>query len=89
MGLILFSLRSRGTANLHRVLGFVFKKKIADGRHHRLEPDLWLKSQTAVAAHTLDLLKINQPSSEGDTHDGSTATSNSRIRSKTSSSARV
>ncbi len=48
------------------------KTKIAYGRNHRLEPDSWLQSQTAVAAHTLDLLKINQPSSEGDTHDDST-----------------
>jgi hypothetical protein len=47
-------------------------KKIADGRHHRLEPDSWLQLQIVVAAHTLDRLKINQPSSEGNTHDGST-----------------
>jgi hypothetical protein len=37
----------------------VSKKKIADGRHHGLEPDSWLQSQTVVAAHTLDRLKIN------------------------------
>ncbi len=55
-----------------RTGNFTRWKKIADGRHHRHEPDSWLQSQTVVAANTLDLLKMNQPLSEGDTHDGST-----------------
>jgi hypothetical protein len=46
------------------------KKKIAD--IHRLESDSWLQSQTAITEHILDLVKRNQPASEGDTHDGST-----------------
>jgi hypothetical protein len=50
----------------------VSKNKIANGRHHRHEPDLWLQLQTAVAAHILDLVKRKQPASEGDTRDGST-----------------
>ncbi len=69
--LIMWSLRSRELATVHSEC-FCFKKKIADGRHHGLEPDSWLQSQTAVVAHTLDLLKINQPSSAGDTHNDST-----------------
>ncbi len=42
----------------------ISSKKIANGRHHRHEPDLCLQSQTAIAAHILDLVKRNQPSSE-------------------------
>jgi hypothetical protein len=33
---------------------------------------VWLQSQTAIAAHILELVKRNQPASEGDTHDGLT-----------------